>query len=118
MPQWLTSAWKSPCLWLLALAMLGLGVLAPDLAGRGLLILGAAIALFVVTRLAFESPPWMVGIGVVLGAVILPVLALAGVDVVWNLFTDWRPPALISAGVGALLVAGAAWLYHRRWWRR
>ncbi|HEX5927023.1 MAG TPA: GDSL-type esterase/lipase family protein [Baekduia sp.] len=55
-------------------------------------------------------------VGLALGALVIPVLALVGFDGLWAVVTDWRPPALVSLVVGGFLVFGAAWLFLQPWW--
>ena len=54
-------------------------------------------------------------LGLATGALVIPVLALVGVDGLWAVVTDWRPPAPASFVAGGLLVFGAAWLFLRPW---
>jgi lysophospholipase L1-like esterase len=99
----------------LALVAIGLGFLVPDVSPLLFAGLLAAFVLFAVLRLI---PNAIVGtIAVVLGAVLVPVMALLGFDALWAQVLP-RLGAIASVVVGTVLLAAGFLVYFRSWWVR
>jgi lysophospholipase L1-like esterase len=92
---------------LVALVVLGAIVLTDDLDGAWLLAIWVPLALIAVLRLILGSHAWARTAALVIGAVVVPVLALLGIDWLWPSRLDPLP----SLVVGAILVAILAWIW-------
>lgn len=101
---------------LLLLVAAGVLALYPELAGIWALAIGFPLLLIMLLRVL--PPEWVVGIGVVIGALVIPVFALLGADWVIAKLEPWSPDPLVSLLLGALITGLAAWIYLRPWWVR
>jgi lysophospholipase L1-like esterase len=108
---------KTVPLVLLALVAVGAIALFTDLDGKWRLLAPLPLLLFMVLRCI--SGPRLVRVAAfLLGLVVIPVLALLGVDWIWAQLTEWRPDPWGSLFLGAVLIGLATWVYLRPWWTR
>jgi lysophospholipase L1-like esterase len=104
--------------WLLLILVAG-GVVAlfPDLAIVWVLVATLPFVAVAVCRL-LSGPKLLVGIGLVLGAAVIPLFALLGVDWVWAEAGGDHLEPIPSVLIGAAIVWLAAVAYLRPWWVR
>jgi lysophospholipase L1-like esterase len=104
--------------WLLLVAVLG-GVVAlpPDLATFWAFVATVPLIAILVCRL-LPGPRALVAAGMVLGAILIPVFGLLGVDWLWARLGGGRLDPLASVIIGAVIVGLAAFAYLNPWWVR
>jgi lysophospholipase L1-like esterase len=95
---------------LVFLVAIGAVALSGDLSGLWRLAIWLPLAVILALE-ALPLPGWAKGIGVVFGAVVIPTVALLGVDWLWPSRLDPIP----SLVVGAVLVGYAAWIWLGPW---
>src|SRR4051812_27799525 len=101
---------------LLLLVAAGVVALYPELAG--IWALGVGFPLLLIVLLRVLKPEWVIVIGLVIGALVIPVFALLGTDWVIAKLEPWSPDPLVSLVFGGLITGLAAWVYLRPWWVR
>jgi lysophospholipase L1-like esterase len=104
---------------LAVLAAIGLASLLPDLEGWLKAAAVAPLLIVVVHRIVIAVvavPPAVEVAGFALGALVVPIAVLLGVDVLWGASPLARPAAGASLLIGVVVVGLAAWAYLRSWW--
>jgi hypothetical protein len=95
----------------------GVAALSPDLATFWAFVATVPLIAILVCRL-LPGPRALVVAGMVLGAILIPVFGLLGVDWLWARLGGGRLDPLASVITGAVIVGLAAFAYLNPWWVR
>src|SRR3990172_8534236 len=101
---------------LLVFVVVGLSALAFELSPELMAVIFAVALILSLARWKLSRPRWAVVVVVVMvGAIVVPVLALLGFDALWATIVKWVPPPWLSFPFGAALIIAATLLYLRPW---